>query len=366
MDYASRIKKVKSEIDWSKFSAILICSNPTVIYLTGYSNFTPEERDAYLLLTPKNSYLITDGRYTEAVKKLVPHFEILERNMKNKLSDLIKTVIDKEELTKLGIEENHLTVTEFKFFKKHFKKLLDFDAAKLRTIKEKIEISAIEKACHIADNALERSIKLLKENQTEIEFNSLFQDALRAQNAVISFPTIVGFGPNAAIPHHQTSSDVLDKKAGQFVLVDCGAKFENYCSDMTRTFFFGNPSEKQIRIYNTVLNAQRKAADFIVSRIKNGKKVTESEVDDVARGYIESEGFEPYGHGLGHGIGLEVHEYPHIGASGKRELKMGMVFSIEPGIYIPGFGGVRIEDLYVIESDSLRQLTKFPKELTML
>jgi Xaa-Pro aminopeptidase/Xaa-Pro dipeptidase len=366
MVYESRLKKLKKEIDWKKYSAVLICSNPTVIYLTGYSNFTPEERDAYLILTPKNSFLITDSRYTQAVRKQVSHFIVLERTIEKKLITIIKEIVEDEKLTTLGIEESHLTVAEYKFFKKGFKKLPNFTASQTRSIKDKDETNAIEKACRIADKALESTIKLLKENQAETELDSLFQEALRAQNAVVSFPTIIGYGPNSAVPHHQTGSDVLTKKEGQFVLVDCGAKLENYCSDMTRTFFYGNPSEKQIKIYETVLIAQQKAAEFLDRKIKQGKKVKGFEVDKIAREYIKAQGFEPYNHGLGHGIGLEVHEAPNVGISGKNYLEEGMVFSIEPGIYIPDYGGVRIEDLYVIEKDGLRQLTKFPKELTIL
>lgn len=164
----------------------------------------------------------------------------------------------------------------------------------------------------------------------------------------------------------QTSDDRKQKTDGQFVLLDFGIKVDNYCSDMTRTIFYGKASNKQKKIYQTVLEAQTKAADFLNQQIKSKKKVIGKEVDQVARDYIISQGFPAIPHGLGHGIGLEVHEAPRLSPKSDDEITEGMVFSIEPGIYIPGYGGVRIEDLYVVEKSGLRQLTGSSKDIIEL
>ncbi len=366
MNYKNRVEKLKKNVDWQKYDAILVSSNPTVIYLTGYSNFASDERDAYLLITKNNEYLITDGRFTEAVSRDVPHFNVLERSMKNSFIDILRKITDSEKLKMVGFEESHLTVTEYKFFKKHLGNLKNFDVSDLRMEKDSEEIEKITKAGQLADRAVEHIRCLINENISEKELSLQFELFLKKEGSEPSFPTIVAFSKNASVAHHQTGKDVLNNKEGQFVLIDCGAKYENYCSDMTRTFFFGNPSDEQIKIYNTVLTSQQKAAEFIAQKVKAKQKVTGKIIDKIAADYIISQGYEPYGHSLGHGTGLEVHEKPVISTRGNTPLTEGMVFSIEPGIYIPGMGGVRIEDLYVITKNGISQLTNYSKELIIL
>lgn len=366
MNYKNRVEKLKQKVDWQKYDAILVSSNPTVIYLTGYSNFASDERDAYLLITKTNEYLITDGRFTEAVYRDVPHFQVLERSKNNPLTAILQKIKGEGDLKVIGIEESHLTVSEYKFFKKQLGKLINFDVTDLRMEKDTEEIENIKKAGDLADRAVEHIKGLINETTTEKELSLAFELFLKKEGVDISFPTIVAFSKNSSVAHHQTGNDVLNKKCGQFVLIDCGAKYKNYCSDMTRTFFFGQPNEQQLKIYNTVLNSQQKAVELLNKNIKAGKKVTGKMLDKVAADYIISQGFEAYNHSLGHGTGLEVHEGPTISTRGKIPLTEGMVFSIEPGIYITGVGGVRIEDLYVIKKDGVEQLTNYSKELIIL
>jgi len=191
------------------------------------------------------------------------------------------------------------------------------------------------------------------------------------KGAVVSFPPIVAFGKNSSIPHHQTGDSILGPESssgreGQIILLDFGVKYDDYCSDMTRTVFFGKPSKEQQKIYETVLSAQQKAVDYINKTLKSGKKIWASKVDIAARDYIISKGFPTIPHSLGHGIGLEVHEHPSLSPKSKEDLKSGMVFSIEPGIYIPNLGGVRIEDLFVLENQQLRALTGSSKALIII
>ncbi|MDP3733126.1 MAG: M24 family metallopeptidase, partial [Candidatus Daviesbacteria bacterium] len=206
------------------------------------------------------------------------------------------------------------------------------------------------------DLAFDFILKKIQSGITEKEIAKELENFIKYKGAVISFPSIVAFGKNSSVPHHQTGDKRLTIN-DKLILLDFGVKINGYCSDMTRTIFFGKPSGKQRKIYETVLEAQKRAVDFVNKQIKNGKIIKAKEVDQVAREYIKSKGFFDIPHSLGHGIGLEVHEHPNLSPKSKDILKEGMVFSIEPGIYIQGEGGVRIEDLFVLEKGVLRKLT---------
>ncbi|MDO8573630.1 MAG: Xaa-Pro peptidase family protein [Candidatus Daviesbacteria bacterium] len=334
--YKLRISTLQKKLKEEKLDAVLVSSVSNITYLSGYANFSEKEREAYIFIGADFAYLISDARYMEEIKSNVPHLTFFERSHKNPIADLFK----KHKIKNLGIEENNLTVSEFKLIKRHFKNLKHFEIS--RSIKTKKEIDKIEKACKIGDMAFEYILKKFKAGVTEKEIAKDMENLVRDRSAEFSFPAIVAFGKNSAVPHHHTGETVLNEN--EFVLLDFGVKFENYCSDMTRTFFFGKPNKKQKNMYQAVLKAQQKA----VEAIEQGER-------KVAKIFKAAGLAIP--HSLGHGIGLEVHEAPHISPKSKEILKEGMVFSIEPGIYIPNFGGVRIEDLFVLEKNSLRKLT---------
>lgn len=357
--FRNRINQLRKRLLKEKLDGVLISSVYNITYLTGYANFLKEERAAYLLIGNDFEYIITDGRYSEAIKKEVP-FQLFERSHNTSVEKLFKEL--KNIIKVLGIEEDDLTISEHKILNKHFKKIKHFDVGCLRTVKSKKEISKIEKACKIGDLAFAYILKKIKNGATEKEIAHELENFIRGKGAATSFPIIAAFGKNSAVPHHQTGNAVLGP--GQIILLDFGVKFENYCSDMTRTVFFGKPDNRQKKIYKTVLEAQQKAVDFINSRIETNKKLMAVEVDKVARDYIVSQGYPLVPHSLGHGIGLEFHERPSLSPKSKEILKPGMVFSIEPGIYLPGAGGVRIEDLFVLEKEQLRQITNAPKKIT--
>jgi Xaa-Pro aminopeptidase len=366
MDIKNRLDNFRKEIDFSKIQAVFISNSPNIVYLTGYTGFSEGEREAFLLVAKNGQYLITDGRYTEAVTKKVPSFTVLERSAENPLKTIFEKLVKKHKIETVGIEEFDLKVAEFKSLKKMFKKMTDFNSHSIRSQKDKSEVEKIEAACDLADKALKQALAKITTGVSEKDVALEFEMYLKKNYANTSFSTIVGFGPNSSVPHHETDDTKLSKKPGQFVLIDCGAKLDNYCSDMTRTYFFGQPSKEQEKIYNTVLEAQTKAAELIDQKIKSGQKIWAKEPDELARKIIEDNGYKSYSHSLGHGTGLEIHEPPTLSIRSTQELTEGMVFSIEPGIYIPDFGGVRIEDLYVIEKKGLRQLTKSPKKLTII
>lgn len=352
--FDKRVQSLKEKFKKEKLDAVFISSVSDITYLTGYSNFSKEEREAYLLIGENFQYIVTDGRYSETIKKEVPHLVLFERGHDKSEEELFKK--HQKEIKKLGIEEDNLTVSEYKVIKKHFKNLKHFKIGKLRSVKEKEELEKIQKACRIGDLAFEYILKKIKVGVTEKQIGYELEKSVKEKGVEFSFPAIVAFGKNSSIPHHQTGDTKLKK--GDFVLLDFGVKFEDYCSDMTRTIFFGTTSTKQKEIYKTVLEAQQKAVKLLNRQIKSGKRITASEVDKEAREYIKSKGFEDIPHSLGHGIGLQVHEHPYLSPKSKEILKMGMVFSIEPGIYLAGFGGVRIEDLFIVSANQLIKLTK--------
>jgi len=312
----SRLKNVKKQLKENNLEGVLISSVSNITYLTGYVNFSKNEREAYLIVGEDFQYLITDARYSEAVKKEVAHFTLFERNHQNKIEDLLKSL--QKRIKTLGIEEDNLTVVEQKMLNKYFKNLRHIEIGKHRAIKTAEEIKKIEQAAKLGDEAFKFILGKIKPGVSEQEIAFELEFFIKRNRAELSFPSIVAFGKNSAIPHHQTGGTILSDQAGQFVLLDFGVKYENYCSDMTRTMFFGKPSEKQKRIYETVLKAQQKAIDYIHSAIKSGKKVMTAKADEVARDYITSKDYPTIPHSLGHGIGLEVHEHPSLSPKAKK------------------------------------------------
>lgn len=355
-----RLKKLQHEIEFQRLDAVLISDVANIIYLTDYSGFSIEEREAFLLITPKSQFIFTDGRYSEAVKNLIPDFELVEIGNGNKFKDLLSKLVKTLKITKLGAEEADLKVSEFKQIRKIVKNIKDFKAHESRSIKTEEEIALIEKACSIGDEAFRYILTKIKTGISEIQLAYLLENFIRERGFEPSFKTIVAFAGNSALPHHQTGERKLQK--GDFILLDFGVKFKNYCSDMTRTLVFGKASDKQKKIHKTVLEAQKKAVEYIKNQT-SGVRVFARGADKTARDWIIKKGFPEIPHSLGHGIGIEVHEHPYLSPNSKETLEEGMVFSIEPGIYLPGFGGVRIEDLFVLEKNGVRQLTNNPKEL---
>lgn len=358
-----RVKEVRQKLSKEKLDAVLVSDVSNIIYLTGFSNFSQNEREAYLVITKDEQIIITDARYSEAIKEKVPHFDLFERSSKTPAEKLFKELVKKIEV--LGIEEDELTVAEHRLLTKYFKKIKHMDLKKHRAVKTAEEIEKIERASRLGDLAFEYILTRIKEGISEKELAFELEIFIKKNKADLSFPSIVAFGKNSAVPHHQTSDKRLTIN-DKLILMDFGVKLENYCSDMTRTVFFGKPSEKQKKIYEVVSEAQQKAIDFININIKKGRKIYASQADKAARDYIVSKGYPTIPHSLGHGIGLKVHEYPSLSPKSKEILKEGMVFSIEPGIYLPDFGGVRIEDLYVLEKNNLKQMAISSKKIIVI
>ncbi len=363
----NRLTKVRNLLAEQHLDAAVISSASNIIYLTGFFGFSKEGRDAYLLITKTKAYIFTNALYSEAVYNNVPHFTLSEITPSSSFKDLLKKLTGKHILKRVGIEENDITVSEYKMLSSCFNNLDHFSVSGIRAVKEEKEIFAIKKACDIADKVFAHILNKLKSGVTEQEIAFEIEIFLKENGADVSFPPIVAFGRNSSIPHHKSNNQKLI--TNNIVLLDFGARYNGYCSDMTRTVFFGKATSEQKRMYQVVLDAQQKAIEFLTSyfhpersrRVINhksdSKTASASKVDSMAREYIIQKGYPSIPHSLGHGIGLQVHEYPSLSPKSKDILREGMVFSIEPGIYIPGKGGIRIEDLFTIQRGKLTQLT---------
>jgi len=222
-------------------------------------------------------------------------------------------------------------------------------------VKDDNELAAHSKAAEIVDIAFEQLMSRIKSGMTEKEIAWVLESLIRENGSgAIPFGIIVASGTNAAFPHFSATDRKIN--VGEPITMDFGARVDGYCSDITRTVCMGKPDSKLIDIYNLVLNAQMKA----IKEIKSG--MTGEQADEIARSVIEKAGYgEYFGHGLGHGIGLDVHEEPRLAENSTDTLADGMVFSIEPGIYIPGWGGVRLEDMVVLENGNVKTLTNAVK-----
>ncbi|PIR54887.1 Xaa-Pro dipeptidase [Candidatus Peregrinibacteria bacterium CG10_big_fil_rev_8_21_14_0_10_36_19] len=339
----------------------LITSPSNVTYL---SNFTGS--NGFMLITPRQQYLFTDSRYIERAKASIKKgIEIVDttRMWRNPV-DLKKNwqgIIKKHKITTLGVEESDLTVSRYKRFKKITPKVKFEDISghfeEIRMIKSKAEIKLLEKSQQINEKVFNEIKKIVdkREGHTELEIAWKIKELGNKFGAEdVSFDPIVAFEKNSAIPHHAPGHSKLKKN--DIVLIDMGMKYKGYCSDMTRMILPPKPTKKHLEIYNLVLKAQIHA----IENIKEG--ITGNAADALSRDIIKEAGYgENYGHAGGHGIGLDIHETPSLAEGFKKTLKANTVVTVEPGIYLPGEFGVRIEDMILITKNGNKNLTKIKK-----
>ena len=359
----TRIQKVKKLLG-KNFDALLISSTPNIIYLTGFAGFSDQEREAYLLIAKKRNYIFTDGRYFEVVRK-IKAFQLVEVSANKSFGQAFKEIVAKEKIKKLAVDEDNIKVIELIKIKRAVKVCSDENSIEnLRTIKDETEIENVRKACSLGDQTFKYILSEIRIEITEKTLAQKIEIFILSHGAQISFRPIVAFGENSSSPHHVSSDRKLRKN--EIVLLDFGVKVNDYCSDMTRTVFFGKANNQQKKIYRTVLESQSKAIKLLKLSIKNHVSIGSSDLDKTARIHIESEGYPPIPHSLGHGIGLEVHEKPSLSPKSKDVLTKGMIFSVEPGIYIPGFCGIRIEDLVLLTAKGPQIITRANREIIEL
>ena len=340
--------------------ALLVEDYYNIRFLSGFTG-----SNGLLLITKELKYLITDFRYIEQAKKQSEKngFEVIKQS--SNVLELVMGILEKENIKTVGIEDSKITLEKYRKIGTALKNIelieLGDTLGRLRMVKREEEIENIKKAVEITDLAFSKIIKKIKVGVSEKELAAELEYIMKLNGAEDrSFETIVASGYRSAMPHGVASDKLIEKE--EFIKFDFGCYYNGYVSDMTRTIYFGEDiSEKHKKIYSTVLTAQKMALKAVKAGIKA------NELDKVARDYIEEKGFgHRFGHGLGHGIGLEIHEAPTVSPKNDDILEENMLITIEPGIYIEGFGGVRIEDDVVVKKDGCEVLNKTPKELLII
>lgn len=342
----SRLDKIIELLNANNMDGMIITSYPNIFY---YSKFTSE--DCIIYISKSKAYLITDSRYTLQAKKETKGFEIIirEASYVKELAKIVSGRVYFEDSISFDRYNTFTTINNIE--------LLPINIDYLRNIKDEEEISKIKEACKIASKCYRHILKYIKPNMKEIDIsNEMLRYMKELGASKESFDTIVASGVRGALPHGVASNKRVVN--GEFITLDFGCVYKGYCSDITRSFILGTASKEMKKIYNVVLEAQKRA----IKSVKAG--VVASEIDKIARDYINSKGYGKYfTHSTGHGVGIVVHDPIAISKNSDLVLEENMVITIEPGIYIPNMGGIRIEDDVLVKKDGCEILTKASKRL---
>jgi len=355
-DFARRRQKLVRQLSLSHIETFLISHSPNVTYLTGFTG------DSTYLLVHRGSFiLLSDPRYEEQIEAECEGLEVVIRTPHTTLLQATAEQISKLKPAFVHVESHHLPLYGYEMLRGSLAKIEIVGTAGqvegLREVKDKEEISRIERAIEMAERAFRVVTAGLKGDQTERDIAHGLENEIRRLGGVgCSFKPIVGVGPRAALPHGTPTDEKISKSP--FVLIDWGALEGLYISDLTRVLVTSKIPPKFEKVYRLVLEANKAA----IESIRPG--IPACEVDRAGREVIEKGGYgKHFGHALGHGIGLQVHESPRMGSEQRRPLVAGMVVTVEPGIYIPGWGGIRIEDDVLVTKDGCRVLSTLPKDL---
>lgn len=359
----NKVEQLQEYLRIRNLDAAFITNPDNVFYISGFRSNPHERLLGVMLFQEAEPFVICPKMEVPDAKASGWGFEAIgHSDTDNAMAILEQAVASRGiKLKKAAVEKNHMTVERYESLQHFFGNLsfesLDEQLNRMRVIKDEQEIAVLRTAAEYADYAIEIGCNALKEGVTELEVLTEIELALKKRGiSHMSFDTMVLFGEKTASPHGKPGSRKL--QAGDFVLFDLGVIYEGYCSDITRTVAFGTPTAEQRKIYDTVLQAELAA----VRAAKPG--VTAAELDRTARQIIEEAGYGSYfTHRLGHGLGISVHEFPSLHGANELPLEPGMVFTVEPGIYVPAVTGVRIEDDLVVTEKGVEVLTKYPKEL---
>lgn len=353
----NRLKKLREKLKEKELDAALVTKRENYMYLSGFTGTS-----AYLIITQDDAVLLTDFRYTEQAFRQAPLYEVVQ--YQGSIAAALDEQLKSKNVTKLGFEDSALTYDRYSEFKEKLctKEFLPLKGIieNLRMVKDEQEINIIRKAVKIADNAFTHILGCMKPGIMEAEIAAEIEYYMKKQGASgASFEIIVASGKRSSMPHGVASEKRLEM--GDAITLDYGALYNGYCSDITRTVFLGQPDQEIKKIYNIVFEAQMKSLESAC------KGLTGRQIDSIARDIIAKAGYgDNFGHGLGHGVGLEIHEEPRFSPSGNIVMENGMVVTVEPGIYVSGLGGVRIEDIIVINDDNPIILTESTKDMIVL
>lgn len=353
MEYKSRISYLRDKISESNIDTLFISNKDNIRYYSGFTGTF-----AFLLISKEKSIIITDSRYTLRAEEESPDYEIYQLksgdNWIENSTNITKTKI-------IGYEGDHVSVNLLNQLKKRAEKINEWKdfSEKItlgRIIKSEEEVRILQETINISDSAFNTVSKKINIGMTEKDVAWEMEKEMRELGAESpSFDTIVASGINGSKPHHSPTDKLINNN--EAITIDMGAKYKGYCSDLTRTIFIGGPDEKFKKIYTTVLRAQ------LISMETAQPEMTGEEIDKIARDIIAAEGYgEYFGHSLGHGVGIEIHENPGVGPNSKNSIKPGMVYTIEPGIYIENWGGIRIEDMVIMTESGNNLISHALKE----
>lgn len=355
MDNYLRVQELLKKLS---IGAVLISNGNNIRYVSGFAGET-----GYLYISEKRHAVVTDFRYTIQAEMEAKGYEIItigNGGYEEVLNDILRT----DGISRLGFEAEHMIFANYNKLKDKLvvPELVPIgnEITSMRRIKTPKELEMIRKAEAIGDQVFTEILTFIKPGMTELEIAARIEYLLKVNGGQsLSFPAIVASGINSSMPHAVPSYKKVE--TGDFLTMDFGCVYEGYCSDMTRTIVIGKASTKQLEVYDIVLKAQQAALDFIKAGYK-GK-----EVDKIARDIIYGAGYEGcFGHGLGHSVGLNIHENPRLSMMEEDIIEAGMTETVEPGIYIKGFGGVRIEDLVVVTENGCENFTNSDKKLIEL
>ncbi len=338
--------------------AVLLHKPANMFYFSGYTG------EGLVLLTASTKTIITDFRYTEQAEKQAPGFAVCMTTRDCDHNQAAFNIMKVQNITKTYYEDDHITVRAYREMEKVMEGVsflpVDKVPEKLREIKDETELEKMALACKVTSEAFAYILGEIKEGMTEREIAHKLESYIVTHGAQeLAFHTIIASGENGSLPHAIPGERKV--RRGDMITLDFGAKVDGYCADMTRTIALGEPSEKMRHVYDVVFTAQQMAQDALAA----GKVCRE--IDAIARDYIAAQGYgDNFGHGLGHSLGIDIHENPRLSMLCTDLTQENQVLTVEPGVYLPGIGGVRIENSCVVTKDGCYSLTTAPKELIIL
>ncbi|MEK7522341.1 MAG: Xaa-Pro peptidase family protein [Patescibacteria group bacterium] len=371
-----RIEKLRKILIEKNLNGFLVSNYYNILYLTGFKTLTADEREGWGLVTAKVVYLFTDSRYINNKSQMTNNNSIT--NNKDQITKLItpekgltkhlQEIVEEEKIKRLGFEGDDLKVNELQKMKEFLTNVemisLEKLIIKIREIKDEEEVNKIRTACQIADQCLGKIVKTIKVGATEKEIAFKIEFWLKEKGYDMSFYPIVAIDKNSAVPHYDTRNGNNEKvKKNSIILIDFGAKYQDYHSDMTRMIFVGKQSDEIINVYNKLLETQTKT----VEQLKTDNNPVS--IDQFCRSILTTNYpllTTTYSHSTGHGVGLQIHEYPKISFTSTDVLLPNQVVTIEPGVYLENKWGMRIEDTVLLKKGSVEVLTKFDKKLMIV
>lgn len=352
-DYMIRQSKLMALLNENDIDAMLVTEESNVLY---YSNF--QSTNASLIITEEKSYLVTDFRYKEMAEQSANDFEVLIIGENESISDLVNKLRKKHKFTSIGLEGDYVTRNQWLAFEREINvRIKDINIDSVREVKDQAEVAIIKEAIEIAEKAFIKTLDFIEVGRSEKEVARYLENEMMKLGAdSTSFTTIVASGVRSSLPHGVASDKLIENN--ELITLDFGCKYKNYCSDITRTVAIGEISDELLKVYDTVLKANQLGLDTIRAGMSG------MEVDKVVRDFIYQAGYRgKFEHGLGHSIGIDIHENPRLRNDMDHMLQVGNVITVEPGIYLEGLGGVRIEDDVLLLEDGIEILTNLDKNL---